>query len=85
MVKNSTTYLGTRNSDYGRAVAYRKQLAKKGIEVGREVDIHEPPYEESDWKGPYIVSQIVRGGRVQVKGRNGQFSPYRIRLHVSRV
>lgn len=64
---------------YNRAIAYKKILQRNGIRVGKQVDVHDSLY---GWRGPYLCLQILKGGRVQLQGRSGQFSPYRVRLHI---
>ena len=65
---------------YAKAIAYRKNLEKAKIEAGSLIDLHNPPYNDQSWEGPIEVIKIIKGGRVQLKGHSGQFSPSRLRL-----
>ena len=84
-IENLVETLNSRAYQYGKAIVYRKKLQCAGITEGKLVDIHEPPYGDEDWDGPFLVTKIVRGGKVQVRGRRGHFSPYRVRLHVPKA
>ena len=66
---------------YAKASVYRKNLEKQKIAQGSLIDLHNPPYNDQSWEGPIEVVKIIKGGRVQLKGRSGQFSPTRLRLH----